>query len=125
MIYFDMKTKQFSDAYWTAHFAPYVFIVAVVALTVSLFWILPHAGYLLIGVLSGVIVLIFHILRWRSGREIFQVAAIAAGILPLFFVLSQLHGTAAGQYVATFIISYTAGVLILRRRILRTLNRDV
>jgi hypothetical protein len=119
-----MKAHQFADAYWTARFAPYVLATAAVGLVISLFWIRPPFSYFPVAVLSGALVFFFHVLRWRTSREAFQLAAMASGFVPLFIVLSQLHGAAMFQYLAVFILSYTAAVVIFRRRVLRGLDHD-
>lgn len=118
-----MKTSQFSDAYWTARFAPYFLAVALVSLVASFFWVRPQFGYLLVGVLSGVFVFVFHVLRWRTGRERFQILAMVSGLLPLFVVM-RLHDASTLQYVAALIASYNIAVIFFRGRVLRELNPD-
>jgi hypothetical protein len=119
-----MKAHHFADAYWTARFAPYVLATAAVGLVVSMFWIRPPFSYFPLAVLSGGSVFVFHVLRWRTSREAFQLAAMASGFVPLVIVFSRLHGTAVFQYMAVFVLSYAAAVLIFRRRVLRGLNHD-
>jgi hypothetical protein len=119
-----MKAQQFGDAYWTARFAPYVLAAAVVGLVTSLFWIRLPFSYFPVAVLSGTLVFFFHVLRWRTSREVFQLAAMASGFVPLFVVISQLHGAEAFQYLAVFVLSYTAAVVIFRRQVFRGLNHD-
>jgi hypothetical protein len=105
-------------------FAPYVLALATIGLAASWFWVRPPFGYLAIAILSGALVFAFHVLRWRTGREMFQLAAMASGFVPLFVVMFRLRDTEAFQYLATFILSYTAVVVIFRRRVLSGLNRD-
>jgi hypothetical protein len=117
-----MKAQQFGDAYWTARLAPYGLVAAAVGLATSLFWIRPPFSYLPVAVLSGALVLLFHLLRWRSGRGAFQLAAMASAFGPLFGVLARLPSAEAFQYLALFVLSYTAAVVIFRRRVLGGLN---
>jgi|ERR1043166_1327916 hypothetical protein len=119
-----MKAQQFGDAYWTARFAPYVLGAAAVGLATSLFWIRPPFSYFPVAVLSGASVFLFHVLRWRTGSEAFQLAAMASGIVPLFVVMSRLHSAEAFQYLAVVVLSYNTAVLIFRRRVFRGLNHD-
>ena len=115
-----MKAQKFSDAYWTARFAPYVLAAAAFGLVISLFWSRPPFSYFPVAVLSGAAVFFFHVLRWRTSREGFQLAAMASGFIPLFVVLSRLHGAQKFQYLAVFILSYAAAVVIFRRRVLES-----
>jgi hypothetical protein len=119
-----MNARQFSDAYWTVRFAPFILAAAALGLFLSLFWSRPPLSYFPVAVLSGALVFLFHVLRWRSGREAFQLAAIASGFVPLFVVISRLHGAEAFQYLSAFVLSYTAAVVVLRRRVLRGSNHD-
>ena len=111
-----------SDLYWTARFAPYVLAVASSALVVSMFWRRPLLSYALLFIASGVFVFLFHVLRWRTGRELFQLAAMASGFLPLWYAMARLQGKitwAAFQYLAIFMITYAVAVVIFWRRLRR------
>ena len=85
-----MNAHEFSDAYWTARIAPYVLAVASTGLVVSLFWSRP-SGYLIIAMFSGALVFFFHVLRWRTSRAIFGLAAMASAFVPLFALMSRLR----------------------------------
>jgi hypothetical protein len=118
-----MKTREFTDAYWTARFAPYVFAVAIIGLIASFFWFQPLLGFLVVAILFGILLFAFHALRWRTGRELFQVLAIASTLIPLLTILSRQQGFVANlQYIAAFVASYSIVAIIFRGRILRWLN---
>jgi hypothetical protein len=117
-----MKTERFSDAYWTVRFAPYALAIALGVLVVSMFWALPPLAYLLPGIAAGGLVFVFHALRWRTGQEVFQLAAMVTSFVPLFYLMFRLRGKITiqeFQYLAIFIVSYTAAVVIFRRRVLK------
>jgi hypothetical protein len=119
-----MNSPQLSDAYWTARFAPYVLAVAATAFVVSLFWARPQVTYFPVAVLSGALVFFFHVLRWRTGREMYQLAAMVSWLVPSLIVISRLHGTAKFQYLAILVLTYTVAVVFFQRRVLRGLNHD-
>jgi len=117
-----MNREQYSDAYWTAKCAPYFLAAALAGFAASLLWTFPSFVYIPIGILSGILALYFNVLRWRSGRAIFQLAAGAFAFVPFFFVLHALQGKPMAmtfQYVAVLIATYNTGLVFLRRRILR------
>ena len=117
-----MNAHEFSDAYWTARIAPYALAVALTGLLVSLFWNRPPLGYSIIALFSGALVFFFHALRWRTGRAIFGLAAMASAFVPLFALMSRLRLPEGFQYVATFMATYALGVVFFRHRILRGLK---
>ncbi len=104
-------------------FAPYALAVAVITLAVSWFWVRPPITYLPIAAFSGALVFVFHFLRWRSGREIFQIAAMAVGLMPALLLSSRLRGLEMVQYLAIFTLSYTLSVVIFRQKIVRFIER--
>jgi len=120
-----MNKQQFNDAYWTARFAGYVFTIATVGFMASLFWLQPRLSFMLVGLVSGSLLFAFHVLRWRTGNQLFQILAMASSYIPMFFILSRHQPfVATMQYAATFLASYTMLVFLFRGRILRGLNHD-
>ena len=80
----NMKPEYVNESRWTRRVAPYVLVAGSVGVGVSLVWIAPILWQLVLGLVSGALVLFFHLTKWRTGRERFQAAAMAAGFLPVF-----------------------------------------
>jgi hypothetical protein len=119
-----MNREQLSDAYWTVRIASYALAVGITGLVISLFWIRPSLGYSLMALFSGALVFLFHLLRWRTGRAIFQFAAMASAFVPLFMLIRHVHFTHGLQYVAIFMVSYALAVSLFRHRVLGGLRQD-
>ena len=108
-----------AELYWTLRFAPYLLAVTGPALALSVLWVTPQARHLGIAALSGVMVFIFHSLRWRTGRNLFQMAALVVAVGPF---LSLLHRDNAVdmfmQYTAAFAVADNLLVMAFGRQIL-------
>ena len=74
--------------------------------------------------MSGVVVYLFHVLRWRTNREQFQLAAMACGFVPFPIIIRRLDGVEIFQYLSVFTLSYAAAVITFRRQVFRKLGHD-
>ena len=120
-----MNKQQYIDAYWTSRFAPYGFTLAAVGFVASLFWLQPRFVFLLVALVSGSLLFVFNVLRWRTGKQVFQILAMASALISGFFIISRHQSLVADmQYMAAFVASYTILVSVFRGRILRGLSHD-
>ncbi len=113
-----MKAKYISEACWKCRLAPYVLALGVLGFGVSLLWIRPLLGYLGLGLASGALLSLFHMMKWRTGREGFQIAAMAVTLVPLFVLMDARLGPGpVCQYLAVFLSVYAGAIVALRYRI--------
>jgi hypothetical protein len=115
-----MKTLHASEAYWMTRLAPYLLAGALAALGLSLIKAIPPMWCMLLGSVCGGLVFLFKALKWRTGREGFEIAAIGSWLFPCFMVIELSRGSGGQprfQYFAIFAAAYFLGVAIFRRQI--------
>jgi hypothetical protein len=113
-----VKPQHIPEACFASRLAPYALVVAVLGFGLSLLWIHPVPSYLGLGALSGILLSLFHVLKWRTGREGFQFAAMVSTFLPLLVLLHAHMATGPiCQYFALFVSAYSGALVVLRRRI--------
>ncbi len=111
-----MKKSHTSEAFWMIRLAPYLLVGILASLGFSLLKTVPPVWCMITGAGSGGLVLLFHTLKWRTGREGFQFAAMAAWMFPFLAIIPSALPSGF-QYVGIFAAIYFTGVAILRRRI--------
>jgi len=102
--------------------APYLLVGVSIALCLSLIRTVPPVWCMVLGGMSGGLVFLFHALKWRTGKEGYQFAAITSMILPLLaaIALSRTSGVLLPfQYLGFYAVVYFLGAAIFRRQIRR------
>lgn len=114
-----MKAEYANESRTTARIAPYVSVVGLIGVCLSFFWFTPILWCLALGLAWGGLVLFLHVKKWRTGREEFQFAAMATGMLPVVVLMFFKTGfPQVFQCVGVFVVAYCAGAVALRRKIL-------
>jgi energy-coupling factor transporter transmembrane protein EcfT len=114
-----MKAEYVAESRTTSRIAPYVSAVGVIGVCLSFFWVTPLLWCLALGSACGGLLLFLHVKKWRTGREEFQFAAMAAGMLPVFIMIYFKPGfPQAFQCIGVFMVAYYGATVALRRKIL-------
>ena len=114
-----MKRQYVSEVGMRARLAPYVLATFLTAIGASLLWVVSRFSCLALGLVSGALLSIFHIMKWRTGREGFQLAAMAAVFVPYFFLMAAHLGFGQiFQFIGVVISVYAGTLVTLRHKLL-------
>ena len=112
------------DAHWSCRLAPYGLVVAVVAVGLSLIWVRPRFDYLGLAAGSGAAVAMCHAVKWRTGKERYQLLAAAFAFMPFLLALRNLSTGQMAQYVGAVLIVYEAGLILLACKICKWISHN-